>query len=33
MWGTNNGSYHKERFEERIKNCEGKIKRVFCLNE
>jgi hypothetical protein len=23
---TNNGSYHKDRFEEHIQNCEGKIK-------
>jgi hypothetical protein len=30
---TNNGSYHKDRFEEHVQNCEGKIKRSLCLNE
>jgi hypothetical protein len=30
---TDYGSYHKERFEEHIQSCEGKIKRSLCLNE
>jgi hypothetical protein len=30
---TNNGSYHRERFEEHINNCDGGIKRSLYLNE
>jgi uncharacterized protein (DUF2225 family) len=30
---TDHGSYHRERFEEHVQNCEGKIKRSLCLNE
>jgi hypothetical protein len=30
---TNNGSYHRERFEEHINNCDGGIKKSLCLNE
>jgi hypothetical protein len=30
---TNNKSYYRDRFEEHIKNCEGKTKRLLCLNE
>jgi hypothetical protein len=26
----NNNSYHKYRFEENVKNCEGKISRSIC---
>jgi hypothetical protein len=30
---THHESYNKERFEERVENCEGKIKRSLSLNE
>jgi hypothetical protein len=30
---TNNGSYHRDRFEDHINNCDGKFKRSLCLNE
>jgi hypothetical protein len=30
---TNNGSYHKERFEDHVKNCNGKIEKKLCLEE
>jgi hypothetical protein len=30
---TKNNSFHKDRFEEHVKNCEGKISGSICLNE
>jgi hypothetical protein len=30
---TDHGSYNRDRFEEHINNCEGKIKRSLCLNK
>jgi hypothetical protein len=30
---TNNGSYHKKRFEDHVKNCNGKIEKKICLKE
>jgi hypothetical protein len=31
--GTQHNTYNKDRFEEHVKNCEGKISRSICLNE
>jgi hypothetical protein len=30
---SQHGSYHRERFEEHINNCDGGIKRSLCLNK
>jgi hypothetical protein len=30
---TQHNSYNKERFEEHVNNCEGKLSRLICLNE
>jgi hypothetical protein len=30
---SQHGSYHKDRFNEHVQNCEGRIKRSLCLNE
>jgi hypothetical protein len=30
---TTNGCYHKERFEDQVKNCNGKIEKKLCLEE